>query len=186
MDESYKTPPGLSLPTPCHRVNGAIESAWRFAVQDDFDLEGLSKDEARRYVMGFMQSLQLARRQRAEREAEFEKWKSRTKLAADRSETELARQALARAEELQTSVASLRSEERELEFKVEELKRRLSKLQREPELSVDADALLEQLRTVVGDDQETNEAIAETEAEIALDDLRRRMADESDERDATR
>lgn len=149
-------------------------------MQDDFDLEGLSKDEARRYVMSFVQSLQTTRKQRAEQEAEFEKWKSRTKLAADRGETELARQALVRAEEVQTSLASLKREERELEFKVGELKRRLANLQKEPEFSVNADALLEQLRGVVGDDQETNEAIAETEAELALEELRSRMDGESD------
>ncbi len=144
-------------------------------MQDDFDLEGLSKDEARRYVMGFVQSLQTTRKQRAKREAEFATWKSRTKLAAERGETELARQALARAEELQGSLAALKRDERELEFKVGELKRRLANVQQEPELSVDADALLEQLRGVVGDDQETKEALAETEAELALEELRRRM-----------
>ncbi|MFW6261776.1 MAG: hypothetical protein ACOC6J_09370, partial [Spirochaetota bacterium] len=47
------------------------------------------------------------------------------------------------------------------------------------------DALLEQLRSVVGDDQETNEAIAETEAELALEELRRKMDDESGTPDAT-
>ncbi len=154
-------------------------------MQDDFDLEGLSKDEARRYVMSFVQSLQMTRKKRAEQEAEFEKWKSRTKLAADRGETELAKQALVRAEEVQTSLASLKREERELEFKVDELKRRLGNLQKQPELTVNADALLEQLRSVVGDDQETNEAIAETEAELALDELRRRMDDGSGPPDAT-
>jgi len=154
-------------------------------VQDDFDLEGLSKDEARRYVMGFVQSLQTTRKQRAEREAEFDTWKSRTKLAAERGETELARQALARAEELQGSLAALKRDERELEFKVGELKRRLANVQQEPELSVDADALLEQLRGVVGDDQETKEALAETEAELALEELRRRMEGGSGAPDAS-
>lgn len=154
-------------------------------MQDDFDLEGLSKDEARRYVMGFVQSLQMTRKQRAEQEAEFEKWKSRTKLAAERGETELARQALTRAEELQASIASVKREERELEFKVEELKRRLTNLQREPELSVNADALLEQLRAVAGEDQETNEGIAETEAELALEELRRKMEGEPGNPDAS-
>lgn len=148
-------------------------------MDDDFDLEGLSKEDARRYVLSFLQSLQVTRKQREEKEAELATWKSRTKLAADRGETELARQALARAEEAQASFAKLRREERDLEFKVTELKRRLQNLQREPELSVNADALLDQLTGVVGDDQATNEAIAETEAELALEELRRKMEEES-------
>ena len=147
-------------------------------MHDDFDLEGLSKQEAQRYVASFIESLVLARRQRIEREQEYETWKSRTRLAADKGEPELARQALARAEELYAVVTQLRREEHELDFKVTELKRRLVGVERQPELSIDADALLEQLEAVVGPDRETNEAIARTEAELALEELRRKMAAE--------
>ncbi len=154
-------------------------------MQDDFDLEGLTPVEARRYVAGFIQSLQLARRGRAEREVEYEKWKSRTRLAADRGEIELARQALARAEELQTSLSALRHEERELEFKVTELKRRLQNLQRAPEFTVNAEALLEQLQSVTDPDQATREALEETEAELKLEELRRTMEREKDGTDGS-
>jgi phage shock protein A len=147
-------------------------------VQDDFDLEGLSKEEARAYVAQFVQSLQMVRKDRAEKEAEFEKWKSRTRLAADRGETELAKEALRRAEEVQSTLPKLKREQAELEFKVTELKRRLQNLQRQPELTVNADALLDQLQTVVGKDHPTNEAITEAEAEVALEELRRKMAAE--------
>ena len=147
-------------------------------MQDDFDLEGLTPAEARRYVAGFIQSLQLTRRSRAEREAEYEKWKSRTKLAADQGQIELAKEALARAEELQTSLSALRREERELDFKVTELKRRLQNLQRAPEFTVNAEALLEQLQSVTDPHQATKEALEETEAELKLAELRRRMEEE--------
>ena len=154
-------------------------------MQDDFDLDGLSREDARAYVARFIQSLQMARRQRAEQEAEYEKWKARTRAAVDRGEADLARDALRRAEELQSTLAALRREERELDFKVTELKRRLTNLQRQPELSVDADALLEQLQTLTGPDYETSEAIeraaAEADAERALEALRRKMALRSDD-----
>jgi phage shock protein A len=150
-------------------------------VDDDFDLEGLSRVEARAYVAQFVQSLHLARKQRAEREAEFEKWKSRTKLAAERGEEDLARAALERAEEAQSSLNAVRREERELEFKVTELKRRLGNLRDSPELSVNADALLEQLQAVVGTDHQTDHALEEAEAQVALDSLRRKMAEDGDE-----
>lgn len=147
-------------------------------MEDDFDLEGLSKEEARAYVAQFVKSLQLARKQRAEQEAEFEKWKSRTKLAAERGENELARAALERAEEVQSALNAVRREERELDFKVTELKRRLANLQQSPELSVNADALLEQLQSVVGKGHQTEEALSEVEAEQALEELRKNMTDE--------
>ncbi len=152
-------------------------------MEDDFDLEGLSREEARRYVTGFIQSLQLTRRDRAEREAEYEKWKTRTKLAADRGEKELAKEALRRAEEAHALLGPLRTEERDLEFKVAELKRRLANLVKGPELSVDANALLDQLQSATDPDQATNEAIAEAEVELALEQLRRRMGEhrETDE-----
>ncbi|MFW5689672.1 MAG: PspA/IM30 family protein [Spirochaetota bacterium] len=149
-------------------------------MEDDFDLEGLSKEEARSYVAQFVQSLQLVRKQRAEKEADFERWKSRTRLAADRGDTELAKEALRRAEEVQSALAGIKREERELDFKVNELKRRLQNIHKEPEFTVNADALLEQLRSVVGEGHETNEKIAETEAELALEELRKKMADEAD------
>ena len=147
-------------------------------MQDDFDLDGLSRKEARSYVAGFIQSLQMTRRQRAEQEAEYEKWKARTRLATERGETDLAREALRRAEEVHASLVAVRRDERELEFKVTELKRRLTNLQKSPEFTVNAEALLEQLQAATDPDQHTNEAIAETEAEVALEELRRRMAEE--------
>lgn len=152
-------------------------------MQDDFDLEGLSKEDARSYVAQFIQSLGLAKRRRADQELEYEKWKSRAKLAVERGEQELAREAIRRAEELQASLAAVRREVHELEFKVTELKRRLTNLQRQPEFTVNAEALLDQLQQVAGADHETTEAIertaAESEAELALEALRRKMAEDS-------
>jgi phage shock protein A len=144
-------------------------------MEDDFDLDGLSKEDARAYVAEFITSLRLARTQRAEKEEEYEKWKARAKLAVERGDKDLAAAAITRAEDAGRALAAVKKDERELEFKVGELKRRLGNMQQKPELSVNADALLEQLQSVVGTDQETNEGIAEAEAEIALDALRRKM-----------
>lgn len=150
-------------------------------MEDDFDLDGLSKEDARAYVAGFVQSLQLARRQRAEKEAEYEKWKARARLAVEKGDTALAEAAIRRAEDTGAALAAVKKDERELSFQVEELKRRLRNVQNEPELSVNADALLAQLQDVVGEDQSTNEGIAEAEAELALEELRKRMELEQSE-----
>ncbi len=144
-------------------------------MDDDFDLEGLSKEEARAYVARFIQSLQLARTQLAEKEEEYDKWKARARLAVERGDKSLAEAAIRRAEDTGTALVSVKKDVRDLEFKVTELKRRLGNVQNEPELSVNADALLEQLQAVVGTDQETNEGIAEAEAEVALEALRKKM-----------
>ena len=76
-------------------------------------------------------------------------------------------------------MAKLRSDKRELDFKVEELKNRLTRLRKQPEFSVNAEALSEQLEGLVGD-HETNDAIRETEAEVALEELKRKMESEGD------
>ena len=149
-------------------------------MDDDFDLDGLSKEEARAYVARFIQSLQLARTQRTEKEEEYEKWKARARLAVERGDTSLAEAAIRRAEDTGKSLASIKRDVHDLEFKVTELKRRLGNIQQQPEMSVNADALLEQLQSVVGTDHETSEGIAEAEAEVALEALRKKMESDGD------
>ena len=58
---------------------------------------------------------------------------------------------------------------------VGELKKRLAKVRDQPQMTVNADALLNQLEGVVGTDHETRDALTETEAEVALEELRRKM-----------
>ena len=147
-------------------------------MQDDFDLDGLSPSEARAYVAQFIAARKQAERDRVAKEEELELWKKRVRLATEKGETQLARESLARAEEVHARLTGIRKEERELDFKVTELKRRLTELERRPELTVNAGALLEQLEGIVGPDHETRDALAEAEAEVALEELRRKMAAE--------
>ena len=144
-------------------------------MEDDLDLEGLSVNEARTYVAGFITSLKAVQRQREETSNEFDLWKKRVRLATDNGETSLARDALERAEETHRKLVRLKKEEVELDFKVGELKKRLGKVRDQPRMTVDADALLTQLEGVVGTDHETRDALSEAEAEIALEKLRRKI-----------
>lgn len=150
-------------------------------MQDDFDLEGLSVAEARAYVAEFIMSLKTVQRQRDEASNELELWKKRVRLATERGETALAREALAQAEDAHRKFVKLRNEERELDFKVGELKNRLVKVQNEPQMSVNAEALLSQLEGIVGTDHETRDALTEAEAEVALERLRKKMQEGGDE-----
>ncbi len=149
-------------------------------MEDDLDLEGLSVSEARSYVAQFISSLHTTRSQLQEAEDELTAWKKRTGIAADRGEAELAKAALERAEQAHKRVITLKREEHELAFKVEELKRRLSKISDKPRLSTNADALLQQLESVVGTNYGTDRSLAEAEAELELEKLRRRMANEAE------
>jgi hypothetical protein len=150
-------------------------------MQDDFDLEGLSRAEARAYVADFIAARKQVEHDRAAKERDLALWKKRIRLATEKGETELARESLSRAEEVHAALVSLRKEERELDFKVTELKRRLSGLEQKPEFSVDASALLEQMEGVVGTDHETSSAIRDAEAELALEELRKKLAAENGE-----
>lgn len=150
-------------------------------IQDDFDLEGLSPEEARAYVARFITAKNQVSRDRQSAEDELALWKKRTGLATERGEIELAKESLARAEEVHARLVRLKREEHDLDFKVTELKRRLTVLRQRPEVTVNADALLERLESVVGTDHETRDEIAEAEAEVALEALKKKMESESDE-----
>ena len=144
-------------------------------IQDDFDLDGLSPEDARAYVARFITAKNQATGDRVAAEDDLALWKKRTALATERGEPDLARQSLARAEEAHSKLVRLRNEERELDFKVTELKRRLTSIRRQPELSTNAEALLGQLEDVVGTDHGTKDALADAEAEVALEALKKKM-----------
>lgn len=150
-------------------------------MEDDLDLEGLSVADARDYVAQFISSLNTTRSQLAAAEEELAAWKKRTDLAAGRGEMELARAALARAEEAHGRVSRLKKDAHSLQFKVDELKKRLAKMANRPKLNTNADALLSQLESVVGTTYETDRSLAEAEAELELEKLRKRMAEEREQ-----
>jgi phage shock protein A len=150
-------------------------------VEDDFDLEGLAPAQAREYVASFMAAHRQTRQQLEDAEQDLAAWKKRAGLAMDKGDTALAREAVTRAEEMLPVIGKLKKEVRDLDFKVLELKRRLKQTEQEPRMSVDAKALLEQMESIVGTDHETDHAIAEAEAETALEALKRKMESESEE-----
>lgn len=150
-------------------------------MEDDFDLEGLSPEEAKAYVARFITTQKQLARDRAAAEDELALWKKRTALAADRGETDLARESLARAEECHANVVRLRREQHDIDFKVTELKRRLENMRHQPQFSVNADSLLGQLESIVGEDHETDDALTEAAAEVALEKLKEKMKAEDGE-----
>lgn len=150
-------------------------------MQDDFDLEGLSVQEATAYVAQFIATQKQVSRDASAAEDELELWKKRVRLAMDRGESDLAKESLARAEEVHRKLVGLRNDERELNFKVEELKRRLANVRRQPEFNVNAGALLDQLEGIVGEDHGTTDALAEAEADVALEALKKKMEAENGE-----
>lgn len=162
-----------------HHDDTGADPTWN-PVTDDFDLDGLSPQDAKAYVARFITAKNQATRDREIAEGELALWKKRTALASERGETDLARESLARAEETHAKLVRLRREEHELDFKVTELKRRLTSISRQPEMSVNANALLDQLQGLVGTDHDTKDALAEAEAEVALEALKKKMESSGD------
>jgi phage shock protein A len=150
-------------------------------MQDDFDLEGLSTQEAKAYVARFITTQIQITRDRSEAEEKLELWKKRVRLAMEKGENDLAKESLERAEEAHAKVVSLKSEEKEMTFKVEELKRRLAKIRLQPAVSINAEVLLDQLEGIVGTDHETSDTVADAEAQVALEALKKKMESESGE-----
>jgi phage shock protein A len=149
---------------------------------DDFDLDGLTPEQARAYVAEFIATQKQTLKQLEDAENDLAAWKKRATLALEQSNPELAREAVARAEECLVKIGKLKQEAASLDFKVMELKRRLKMVEEQPQMTVNAQALLDQIESVVGTDHETSHAIADAEAEAALEALKRKMAGDSDPR----
>ncbi len=145
-------------------------------MQDDFDLEGLSVQDARTYVLRFVTALKQIEPQRATAQADVERWRNRVQLAEENGRPELAAQAKLRLEEAAEKLQKLTHEQHELGFKVTELKRRLANLAEQPKMSVDAQALAEQLESVVGTGHQTDAQTEDLEAQLALEELKRKMS----------
>ena len=153
-------------------------------MADQFDMSGMSEQEAKQYVLQYLKALQEVRRQKKDKQGDFETWEKRVRLAKEQGRDDLQQEALARCRQLADEYDSLSQQEKSLEEDVDALKRRLATF---TERSVNAEALLGQLEGVVGDSHETDRAVDELEVEADLERLKRQMAAEegSDDNDGS-
>ena len=141
----------------------------------DTDIDFMDFESAREYVLAFITTLKKTQKQRAVAEEELEHWRGRVKLAEARGEPVLKRGAEQQVTELEARCRQLYHEELELKRKVDVLKEKLKATRIRSSLRVDADALLAQMQMLVGDPDELQEDLRNTEADQALQELKKKM-----------
>ena len=154
------------------RVNAANEG------KRDTDLGGMDKAAASEYVLAFITTLKETERARLAAEQEKALWEGRVGLARARNEELLATQAEMKVNEIDSRLATLRAEEAELRRKVDFMKDELQRLKSKPELSLDPEALLAELEMVTGQPDTTAQKIKDTEADLELEKLKKKMQGE--------
>jgi len=143
----------------------------------DTDIDFMDYEAAREYVLAFFAALKRTQKERAIAEEELAQWERRVRLAENRSEPILKKGAEQRVQELRGRTARLLEEEAAMRRKTDVLKEKLKRLQVRSSLSVDADALLAQLKMVTGEPDALAEALRDTEASQALEELKRRLTE---------
>ena len=148
---------------------------WRGMRMRDTDIDFMDFQAAREYVLAFITTLKKTQKQRAVAEEELEHWRGRVKLANSRGEPVLKRGAEQRVAELEARSQQLLQEELELRRKVDVLKEKLKATKIRSSLQVDADALLAQMQMLVGEPDRLSEDLRRTEADQALQELKKKM-----------
>ena len=146
----------------------------------DTDIDFMDFQSAREYVLAFITTLKKTQKQRAVAAEELEHWRGRVKLADSRGEPVLKRGAEQRVTELEAQSQQLLQEELELKRKVDVLKEKLKATKIRSSLQVDADALLAQMQMLVGEPDRLKEDLRSTEADQALQELKKKMKEGKD------
>jgi hypothetical protein len=133
----------------------------------DTDLGGMDRETAKEYVLAFITTLKETQHARENAEQEKILWKGRVELARSKNEELLATQAEMKVNEIDAKLSQLIGEEQELQ-----------RLRAKHELTLDPDALLAQLEMLTGKPDTTTKKIRETEADMELEELKRKMQEE--------
>jgi phage shock protein A len=144
----------------------------------DTDLGGMDRETAAEYVLAFVTTLKETERARVQAEQEKALWQGRVGLARTKNEELLATQAEMKVNEIDAQLSQLKTEETELRRKVDFMKDELQRLRSKPELSLDPEALLAQLEAVTGQPDTVSKKIKDTEADLELEKLKKRIQEE--------
>jgi hypothetical protein len=144
----------------------------------DTDLGGMDRETAKEYVLAFITTLKETQHARENAEQEKILWKGRVELARSKNEELLATQAEMKVNEIDAKLSQLIGEEQELQRKVNFMKDEFQRLRAKHELTLDPDALLAQLEMLTGKPDTTTKKIRETEADMELEELKRKMQEE--------
>jgi phage shock protein A len=144
------------------------------------DLRGMGVAEAKEYILHYITTLKLTEKKHGEKAGEHEKWLSRVRLARSRGMADLALEAQAEADKLQSERDTLAAEMAEFKAQIRRMRDQLPGLAAR-ERSVDPDLLEQELLIALGgalgDDgkAELDRQFEAAEADSALEALKTKM-----------
>jgi len=149
------------------------------------NLTGMKVAEAKEYILGFITTLQLTKKEIISLESEAAKWKNRAELARSKGMDTLVSEAEKEAARTDQKLAALREEESQLTNQIDQMRRQIPALAA-GERSIDPLLLEQELLMALGktgEEAEADKAFRELEknsaAESALDALKAKMKRDS-------
>jgi len=138
----------------------------------------MEDEYAAEYAAALLRSLSLVRAKISEAEKRLALWKDRAMLAFQKERPDLRAVACEKVRGLEDELSSLHEEEGGYVRELTQLKQDLRRAKAETHLSMDYSAVLAELEVFMEKPDGAARAIKELEAETALEDLKRRMAQE--------
>ena len=148
----------------------------------DTNLDGMEPQEARDFVLAFIQTLKEVRNKKAKVEDELELWTQRVKLAEESGKAELHRAAVAKVEEIRDELGHLDQEEEEYGGKVAALKTALKRLEAQFRFTIDTELLIASLDMLVGEEEKSegdlSDKLRAEQAQLDLEELKKKMREQ--------
>ncbi|MEW5816227.1 MAG: hypothetical protein AB1798_12630 [Spirochaetota bacterium] len=144
-------------------------------MQEKIDISNMNPEAAREYVVALIATLKQTKAKRLELEKEFKLWDGRVKLAQEKNREDLAIQARAKADAVQSDLTHIQSEEADILRELGIAKEQLTMIKNRPEFTVDADLLLAQFQMILGDEDKSSEKFKELEIDQTFDKLKKSM-----------
>ena len=143
----------------------------------DTDIDGLDPAQASEYVLAFITTLKRTEKALADAAEDAAVWTRRVTLARSKEDEGLAAQAQARLSDATAAQSRLEAELADLRAKVSVLKEKLARLKMTGGRLVNTDLLLAQLQMAVGEKDTLGDAMKQTEADAALDELKKKSTE---------
>jgi len=144
---------------------------------DDTDLSGMELEDAKEYVLAFIQTMKETQTKISKLKEELSVWNERAQLAVERNKPDLKLGADQRVAELNAEIEMLRKEESELKSKIITMKENLKDLKHKFHFTVDTEQMLADIEMLVGEKDELSDKFKKEEAEKKLEELKRKMGE---------
>lgn len=151
---------------------------------DEYDIHDLEPQDAKQYIVAVMSTLKQTTAKRIQLQRDLEMWQNRVKLAVENGRQDLIEGAERKVAQLQEDISRLQSEEHGYGEGLNRMKVQLRMIRSQPTMSVDVDLLTAQMDMMLGESEkaeaETQDKFRSTEADVALEELKRKMQEENE------